>query len=457
MSSVRLNQALPQIGMVESDLTEENTQMYVWTFMSREKHTPRKKTSHVDKVQRKIFSCNDASAQTLPKTFMDIFRDPIKLEWFRKFLISRGDGSEYMLLYILAVNELKQYTLSPDRVVNIYRYIKTYLLGANSEVFTRQRHPLWFRIRRTHNPSISLLIEGQCLLAKVLQEDYFSLYIGYTKKGDKVEYSSGSECDTRARRLIRWNKFIYAVIDFRKGLLDQNSHTSFKSYLLKESKVCYNNPMRMIGDKVFSTNKLIKDIEFWSEVERYKCMYDDNCNSDTLYRKARTIVDCFLDSSVLPRIQINITPDLANTVIQDLDTNGATRGLFHEAELAVFVTLMIFWRRYVIWRIDFDMKKLPHLPLLPKQTVLQPPATKKHEKDSLTVSVNPTLNVPMSKHRRKRPLTILVPVSSDLLPHITYSLASRRCCLMSSGQEIRTYRVHTKSLPTRLPSLYKIK
>ena len=443
--------------MVESDLTEDKTQMYMWTFMSREKHTPRKKTSHVDKVQRKIISSNAASEQTLPKTFMDIFRDPIQLEWFRKFLISRGDGSEYMLLYILVVNELKQYTLSPDRVMNIYRYIKTYLLGANSEVFMRQRHPLWFRIRRTHNPSISLLVEGQCLLAKILQEEYFSLYVGYNKGGDKVEYSSGSECDTRARRLVRWNKFIHAVIDFQKALLDQNSHTSFKSYLLKECKICCNNPMRIMGDKVFSTNKLIKDIEFWSEVERYKCMYDDNCNSDTLYRKANTIVDCFLDSSVLPRIQINITPDLANTIIQELDTNGATRGLFHEAELAVFTTLMIFWRRYVIWRVDFDTKKLPHLPLLPKQTLIHTPAAKKPEKDSLAAPDNPTLNVPISKYRRKRPITVLTPVSSELLPHITYSLASRRCSLMFSGREIRTYRVHTKSLPTRLPSLYKIK
>ena len=461
---VRLRRNLSKTDMNGNESSEptQESQMYVWTILSRENHSPRRKTSHTDKFQRKIYHTNDSSANHChPKNFLDIFRDPLQLERFKKFLISRGDGAEYMLLYILAVNELKQYTLNPDRIVNIYRYIKTFLLGANGEVFFRQRHPLWFRIRRTHNPSVSLLVEGQCLLAKVLHEDYFPIFMeSFTKEGNKVKCTPGSEFDCQARRIYLWKKFLKAIISFRKGLIDQNSHTSFKSYLLKEIKMCSNNPMRLVGDKVLSTNKLIKDIEFWSEVERYKSMYDDNCHSDTLYRKAHTIVNCFLESSVPPKIQINVTPDLANAVVQDLDANSATRGLFHEAELAVFITLMIFWRRYVIWRVDFDIKKLPHLPLLPKQT-LQTQSFKKSEVADIipdNAVIQSSMDKPGLPSRRQRILTqVLTPEASDLLPRITYSLASKRCSLFSSGQEVRTYRVHTKSLPTRLPSLYKLK
>ena len=445
--------------------------IFVWTFLSREDNSPRKKRLHTDKFQRKILAPSDTQHEhQCPKKFHDVFRDPSQLDFFKKFLVSLGDGSEYFLLYILAVNELKQYTLTPDRIMNIFRYIKSFLLGANGEIFLQQKHPLWFRLRRMHNPSISMLVQGQCMLAKLLHDDYFPAYASkFKKEGDKAECTAGKELDTRVRRLSLWNKFIKAVTNFRKGLLDQGSHSGFKTFLLKEIKLCSHNPMRLIGDKVLNTNKLIKDIEFWSEVERYKSMYDDGCHSDTLYRKALTIVSCFLESTVPPRVQINITPDLANSILQDLDTNGATRGLFHDAELAVFITLMIFWRRYLIWRIDFDMKKLPHLPLLPKQpppTTTNPqqlPLGKNPDKKPLpSVTEQPAIPAPVSKptksNRKQKSFTQrILSESSDHFPRITYSLASKRCALFSYGEEVRTYRVHTKSLPTRLPSLYKIK
>lgn len=61
--------------------------------------------------------------------------------------------------------------------------------------------------------------------------------------------------------------------------------------------------------------KLLNDLSFWAEVERYKDMADivratkqgkTHTPEDDImvHKKAHAIINCFIDSAVMPRVQV---------------------------------------------------------------------------------------------------------------------------------------------------------
>ena len=71
----------------------------------------------------------------------------------------------------------------------------------------------------------------------------------------------------------------------------------------------------MINSKFVNTDRLISDLEFWMEVEHFKDQADNaaECarsgnytleDENLLLDKARTIVKCYIDSDVPPRVQV---------------------------------------------------------------------------------------------------------------------------------------------------------
>lgn len=74
----------------------------------------------------------------------------------------------------------------------------------------------------------------------------------------------------------------------------------------------------MINNQFVNTDRLICDLEFWMEVERFKDQADCAIQSaksgnytledeNLLLDKAKTIVKCFIDSDVPPRVQVCLT------------------------------------------------------------------------------------------------------------------------------------------------------
>ena len=72
---------------------------------------------------------------------------------------------------------------------------------------------------------------------------------------------------------------------------------------------------RLVNSKVINTDRLVSDLEFWLEVERFKELADNaaDCaksgnytldDENLLHDKARTIVKCYVDSDLPPRIQV---------------------------------------------------------------------------------------------------------------------------------------------------------
>ena len=74
----------------------------------------------------------------------------------------------------------------------------------------------------------------------------------------------------------------------------------------------------MINNQFVYTDRLISDLEFWMEVDRFKNQADCAIESarsgnysledeNLLLDKAKTIVKCFIDSDVPPRVQVCLT------------------------------------------------------------------------------------------------------------------------------------------------------
>lgn len=118
-------------------------------------------------------------------------------------------------------------------------------------------------------------------------------------------------------------------------------------------------PKKLIGNKVVNMLKLHSDLSFWMEMERYRDMADiisaakmsgSHSPEDDyiVHRKAHAIVNCFIDSPVHPRIQVNVPSETVQCILDNVGLGQVNRGLFHEATLAIFSGLIYFWKKWVL-------------------------------------------------------------------------------------------------------------
>ena len=74
----------------------------------------------------------------------------------------------------------------------------------------------------------------------------------------------------------------------------------------------------MINSQFVNIDRLISDLEFWLEVERFKDQADNATefarsgnytleDEHLLMDKAKTIVKCYIDSDIPPRVQVCLT------------------------------------------------------------------------------------------------------------------------------------------------------
>ena len=69
-----------------------------------------------------------------------------------------------------------------------------------------------------------------------------------------------------------------------------------------------------------------------------------------VHKKAHAIVNCYLDSTISPRIQVNVGHDSVDDILEEVSAGRITYGLFHEAAMETFHILFSFWRRFCQYR-----------------------------------------------------------------------------------------------------------
>uniref|UniRef100_A0A8D3AHS6 RGS domain-containing protein n=1 Tax=Scophthalmus maximus TaxID=52904 RepID=A0A8D3AHS6_SCOMX len=75
---------------------------------------------------------------------------------------------------------------------------------------------------------------------------------------------------------------------------------------------------------------LEKDLLFWLEVQKYKDLCHSHSDEATIQQKISTIIDCFINSSMPPTLQIDVPPEQARRILEERHELGPY--IFREAQ-----------------------------------------------------------------------------------------------------------------------------
>ncbi|XP_042278669.1 regulator of G-protein signaling 22 [Thunnus maccoyii] len=110
---------------------------------------------------------------------------------------------------------------------------------------------------------------------------------------------------------------------------------------------------------------LENDVLFWLEVQRYKDLCHSHSDETTIQRKISTIINCFINSSMPPALQIDIPPEQAQHILEKRHELGPY--IFREAQMSVFSELLKVWPEFQELRCSVQEEQL--LPLLEEKRV----------------------------------------------------------------------------------------
>ncbi|KAK2844123.1 hypothetical protein Q5P01_010782 [Channa striata] len=110
---------------------------------------------------------------------------------------------------------------------------------------------------------------------------------------------------------------------------------------------------------------LENDVLFWLEVQRYKDLCHSHSDEATIQQKISTIINCFINSSMPPALQIDIPPEQAQHILENRNELGPY--IFREAQMSVFSELLKFWPKFQELSSSIQEEQL--LPLLQEKRV----------------------------------------------------------------------------------------
>ncbi|KAG8570396.1 hypothetical protein GDO81_011255 [Engystomops pustulosus] len=143
----------------------------------------------------------------------------------------------------------------------------------------------------------------------------------------------------------KWISSSKEIIAFRKALLNPITANQFQRFI------------SLKGD--FFENGLL----FWQEVQKYKELCHSHCDESTIQNKITAIINCFINSSIPPALQIDIPPEQAEKIIERRRDLGPY--VFREAQLTIFSVMFKFWPEFCEFRNRLTDEKI--VPLLERK------------------------------------------------------------------------------------------
>uniref|UniRef100_A0A3B3TQX4 RGS domain-containing protein n=1 Tax=Poecilia latipinna TaxID=48699 RepID=A0A3B3TQX4_9TELE len=132
------------------------------------------------------------------------------------------------------------------------------------------------------------------------------------------------------------------ILLFRRALLNPSTCKQFQDYVSVKGELLEN------------------DVRFWVEVQRYKDLCHSHSSMVIIQHKISTIINCFINSSIPPSVQINISHDQARRILERRRELGPY--IFREAQIAVFSELLKLWPKFQVLSRNLSKAKL--IPLL---------------------------------------------------------------------------------------------
>ncbi|XP_048577113.1 uncharacterized protein LOC5521613 isoform X2 [Nematostella vectensis] len=312
-----------------------------------------------------------------PKSFHECIHDPQQVTWFKKFLTEQK--ADTPLLFWQAVENMKN-NCKDGKAKQARANVIVRKYFANIDVPAIENLQCKADIIREipvlDKVTPAMLLSAQACVARTMEEAWFRKYVATFPDEDEGESTEkyatrntlAGVCKMAAHGKTRglWVMFASNIAKFLKGIHDRECEAEFIEFLRKEKQAtvehntrrhALNPTRRMINNKFINTEKLVNDMYFWREVLKFKeiadnateCAKSGNYSRDDerqVTEKARTMVKVFIDSAFPPRVQINIPNDMAENIVELVQNGIIYRGLFHDAAMSVFTSLIHYWKKF---------------------------------------------------------------------------------------------------------------
>ncbi|KAM5158184.1 regulator of G-protein signaling 22 [Mantella aurantiaca] len=299
----------------------------------------------------------------------NLVRHRMELEHFRSFL-----EDHFASMDLICWIDLEQLRRMPHKdkekrqekskdIKNKYLN-KKYFFGPNSPATRDQQEQVmnlaggWGKILHDRLSS-PVLVEIQKYVRMRIEKKWLPMFLSTEEYRERQKMQSQMKdvaevvlFQTNKKKLGVWkhldSKWISSsneIIGFRKALLNPITASQFQRYI------------SLKGD--FFENGLL----FWQEVQKYKELCHSHCDEATIQNKITAIINCFINSSIPPALQIDIPPEQAEKIIERRRDLGPY--VFREAQMTIFSILFKFWPEFCLFRRQMTDEKI--VPLLERK------------------------------------------------------------------------------------------
>ncbi|XP_016868798.1 regulator of G-protein signaling 22 isoform X5 [Homo sapiens] len=286
-----------QIAYKKVELVEETRQLdstYFRKLQALHKETFSKKAEDTTcEIGTGILSLSNVSKRTeywdnVPAEykhfkFSDLLNNKLEFEHFRQFLETHSSSMDLMCW--TDIEQFRRITYrdrNQRKAKSIYiknKYLnKKYFFGPNSPASLYQQNQVQMKD-----------IAEELLLQKAEKK------IGVWKPVESKWISSSCK-----------------IIAFRKALLNPVTSRQFQRFVALKGDLLENGLL------------------FWQEVQKYKDLCHSHCDESVIQKKITTIINCFINSSIPPALQIDIPVEQAQKIIEHRKELGPY--VFREAQ-----------------------------------------------------------------------------------------------------------------------------
>ncbi|XP_036194479.1 regulator of G-protein signaling 22 [Myotis myotis] len=294
--------------------------------------------------------------------FNNLLNNKLEFEHFRQFLEAYSASIDLMCW-----TDIEQFRSIPykDRkqreAKSIYiknKYLnKTYFLGPTSPASPYQQDQImslcggWGRtLHEQLDPPV--FVEVQKHVLRRLENVWLPLFLASepfaARQKIKVQLREATDellLPKREGKIGIWkpveSKWISSsseIIAFRKALLNPVTANQFQQFVALKGDLLENGVL------------------FWQEVQKYKDLCHSHCDESIIHRKVMTIINCFINSSIPPALQIDIPMEQAQKIIEHRKELGPY--VFREAQMTIFGVLFKFWPQFCEFRKNLTDEKI---------------------------------------------------------------------------------------------------
>ncbi|XP_012781065.2 regulator of G-protein signaling 22 [Ochotona princeps] len=294
--------------------------------------------------------------------FNSLLNNKLEFEHFRQFLEAHSSSMDLMCW--TDIEQFRRITHSDQNqreAKSVYiknKYLnKKYFFGPKSPASVYQQNQImrlsggWGRLLHDQLDA-SVLVEIQKHVLNRLENVWLPLFLASeqfaARQKIKIQMKDIAEellLQKHERKIGVWkpveSKWISSsceIIAFRKALLNPVTAKQFQHFVALKGDLLENGVL------------------FWQEVQKFKDLCHSHCDEFMIQKKITTIINCFINSSIPPALQIDIPVEQAQKIIEHRKELGPY--VFREAQMTIFGVLFKFWTQFCEFRKNLTDEKI---------------------------------------------------------------------------------------------------